>query len=56
MLGAGDVMKQGIFKRTVYPNSSSKTLEEDLKETLIAITTTAEEAVAETLGTRDEVR
>ena len=57
MLDAGDATRLVTSKRTVCPNGSSKALEEDSKETLIAIIITiAEEAVAETKGTRVEVK
>ena len=56
MLGAGDAMRLATSKRTVYSNSFSKTLGEGPNETLIRITTTVEEAAAESKGTRIEVR
>ena len=56
MLGAGDAMKQVTSKRTVCSNSSSKTLGEDSKETLTAITTITKEAAVGIKGTRDKVR
>ena len=56
MLGAGDATKQDTFKRIVCPNDSSKTLGEGPKETSTAITTIAEEAVAEIKGIRVEMR
>ncbi len=56
MLDAGDAMRSVISKRTVCPKGSSKTMEEGLHEILIAIIITAEEAMAETLDTKDGVR
>ena len=54
MLSAGDAMNQAIFKRTVYLNSYNKTHGEDRRGAIII--DTAEEAVMETIKTRDEER
>ena len=56
MSDAGDVMKQNIFRKTVYLNNSNKILEGDRKETLTTTVTTAEEAAAGIQGIRDKVR
>ena len=56
MLGAGDVMKQGTFKGIVCPNGPSEIPGVGPREALIAITTTAEEAVVKIKGIRDKER